>query len=169
MPRYPSMRAINTKFATLSSTTRTVASFGIVGFLMGWVSVISGIGPPRYKSFDLPGQLLDIQWFLNITITPGLQGLFFIAAHYICGDSQNRYTLKSRHGFDLCSQSITVHIRHVNIHQDQIWLDRLQDVESIHRVGCLKKRIVLREENPPDQQPVIGIVFHVQNCSFIVW
>ena len=32
------MRAINTKFATLSSTTKTVASFGIFGFLIGWVS-----------------------------------------------------------------------------------------------------------------------------------
>src|SRR5688500_17142791 len=102
MPRYPSIRAISTKFATLSSTTRTVASFGIVGFLMGWVSVISGIGPPRKKFFDFTGKLLDIQRFLDITITPGLQGLFFITAHDICGDSQNGYAFKSGHGFDLC-------------------------------------------------------------------
>src|SRR4030095_4920811 len=38
MPRYPRMRAINTKLATLSSTTKTVASFGMLGFLMGCVS-----------------------------------------------------------------------------------------------------------------------------------
>src|SRR5687768_7766482 len=103
MPRYPSMRAIRTKLATLSSTTSTVASFGMVGFLIGWVSVtFSGIGSPRKKFFDFPGQLFDIQWFLNITITPGLQSLFFITAHHICGDSQNRYALKPRQGFDLC-------------------------------------------------------------------
>src|SRR5687767_9946605 len=100
MPRYPNMRAISTKFATLSSTTRTVASFGIVGFLIGWVSVIfSGIGSPRNEFFDFPGQLFDIQWFLNITITPSLQGLFFITAHYVCGDSQNRHALKPGQGF----------------------------------------------------------------------
>src|SRR5580765_1762035 len=104
MPKYPSMRAIKTKFATLSSTTNTVASFGIFGFLIGCVSkTLSDMCAPCKESLDFFDQLINIEWFLNITVTTCFQCFFFVTTHYICGQSQYRNTLKARCGFDLGS------------------------------------------------------------------
>src|ERR1043165_1267613 len=123
MPRYPSIRAINTKFATLSSTTKTVASLGMVGFLIGWVSVtFSGICSPHHESCDFPCELIDINWFLNIAVTACLKCFFLIPAHDVGGQSEDWNTLKARHRFDLGRQGIAIHIRHVDVHQDQIGL-----------------------------------------------
>src|SRR5512138_2039198 len=98
IPRYPSMRAINTKFATLSSTTSTVASLGIVGFLIGCVSVtFSGISSPHNIFFDLPGEQIDVNWLLNVTVAACFQCFFLVAAHHICSQCQDRDALESWH------------------------------------------------------------------------
>src|SRR5574337_238896 len=98
------MRAINTKFATLSSTTNTVASFGIFGFLMGWVSrIFSGMCAPCDESFDLPDQFIEIDRFLNIPIATCFEGLFLVAAHDVRRQRQNGDTLKARSHLDLGS------------------------------------------------------------------
>src|SRR5512138_399459 len=117
IPRYPSMRAINTKFATLSSTTRTVASLGIVGFLIGCVSVtFSGMRSPLDVFLDFPGELIDVDRLLNITVASSLDCFFLVAAHDVGSQSQDRHAFESRHSFDLRGQTISVYIRHIDVH-----------------------------------------------------
>src|ERR1043165_2715268 len=137
MPRYPSILAINTKFATLSSTTRTVASLGMLGFLIGWVSsTLSDMCAPCKESLDFLDQLVYIEWFLNISITTGFKSLLFIAPHDVGRQRQDRHCGKTRHTLNPCRQGVAIHVRHVNIHQDQIWFCVLEDFERLGRVDC---------------------------------
>src|SRR5215475_6975956 len=121
MPKYPSMRAINTKLATLSSTTRTVASLGMLGFLMGWVSrTLSDMCAPCKEALDFLDELINIEWLLNVAITTGFQGLFFITAHDIGRQSQDRNHGKTWNALTPRSERISVHVMHLYIHQDQV-------------------------------------------------
>src|SRR5689334_526400 len=111
------MRAISTKLETLSSTTSTAASFGIVGLRMGWVSDTAGFGSdicaPCQKSLDLLCQDVDVDRFLNVTVAPRFERLFTIAAHYIRGNGHDRDLCEFFHRLDLRCKGIAVHVRHV--------------------------------------------------------
>src|SRR5690349_15117532 len=82
------------KVETLSSTTSTAASLGIVGLRMGWVSDAAGFGSdictPCQKSLYLLREDVDVDGFLNISIASGLERLFAIAAHHIRGNGHDR-------------------------------------------------------------------------------
>src|SRR5512147_1846724 len=105
------MRAINTKFATLSSTTSTVASFGMLGCLMGCVSItLSDMFAPCKESLNFLDQLINIKWFLNVPVTPGFECLLTIATHHIRGQCKDGNLCKSRHVLDLCRQRIPIHV-----------------------------------------------------------
>src|SRR5687767_1740060 len=95
------MRAINTKLATLSSTTRTVASLGMVGFLMGCVSVtLSDICSPRQEFLNFPDQLINVKRLLNIAITACFERFFLVATHHIGSQCQNGNAFKTGHRSD---------------------------------------------------------------------
>src|SRR5581483_12450573 len=110
------MRAIRTKLETLSSTTRTVASFGMAGFRRGCVSEIGklAIGAPRQESLELLRECVNVNGLLNITVASGLQRSLAITAHHIGRHSDNWHAGKTRHGFDLGRQRIPIHIGHAD-------------------------------------------------------
>src|SRR5687767_3613153 len=108
------MRAISTKLATLSSTTRTVASFGMVGFRMGWVSsTLSGMGSPREETFNLSDQLVNIERLLDVAIASRFERFFLVSAHDVGRQGEDGDALKAGQGPDLCRQSVAIHVGHV--------------------------------------------------------
>src|SRR5512141_3159024 len=114
------MRAISTKSETLSSTTRTAASFGIEDLGVSCESegeVKLGIRVPcNQEALDLAGENIDVDGLLDVTITPGLQRSFAITAHDVGGDRHDPQPCELQHGADPRRQGIAVHFRHVDVH-----------------------------------------------------
>src|SRR5512135_1739293 len=114
------MRATSTKFATLSSTTRTAASLGIDNWCSGWVSGEGdglAIRPAYQEAFDLLGERVNIDRLLNVAVAACLQRPFPVAAHDIGGDGHDRESGKAGVGSDRRGQSVAVDIGHVYVKQ----------------------------------------------------
>src|SRR5512140_118850 len=170
MPRYPSMRAISTKFETLSSTTSTAASLGIDDFGIGCESdllQVLGIYIPYHQEpLDLLREVVDVDRLLDVAIAARLQRALAVAAHDVGGDGHDGQCGKLRHGFDLGGQGVAVHVRHVDVHEREVDGLGEQALHGLLAVGGFDNGITFHLKDAADKLPVIGVVLNIQNCGF---
>ena len=76
-------------------------------------------------------QLIFFDRLRQVIVHPGAEQLLFLPGHGVCGDRNDRCLLLMRKLVDKFTSANAVHIRHLNIHQDQI---KLHLSGAIHRL-----------------------------------
>src|SRR4030065_1002627 len=101
-PRKAISRATRTKFWMLSSTIKTCASAGLTGVR---ISDSTGLmATPRQEGSNLIGQQVDVDRFLDITVTARGQASLAIAFHHVGRHGDDRDMSQARHQLDTRGQ-----------------------------------------------------------------
>src|SRR6516225_4548487 len=102
--------------------------------------------------------------FRDVVITASRSRLLFFATERIGGDRDNRDRSQRRIGLDPARSGVTVHDRHLNIHQDEIGPLLCNSRERLLAVFGFDNLIVGRGQHIADNPATIRLVLDHQNA-----
>ena len=95
--------------------------------------------------------------------------IFAVTLHDIGRQGDHPYLLQPGGGFDLSGHRVAIHLRQVDVHQDQIRFAGQRLGNAFPGVSSLDHRVALDFQHTLDEYPVIQVVFDVQDCLIVGW
>ncbi len=105
-------------------------------------------------------QLLFINRFGQIVVHAGAQQLLFLPGHGVGRNGHDRRLLLVRKLANQLAGTNTVHLRHLNIHQDQVKLHLFRALNRLHTAFAKLNLLHLILQQDADQLQVGGVIIH---------
>ena len=115
------------------------------------------------ESYNLAGEQIDVDRFLDVAITSCCQCSLPIAAHHICGDGNYRDMGEFLIRFELFGHAQTIDLRHVDIDQDEVWLVFICKLQPFRCTAGPQERIAFSLQHSLHQDTIIEIVLDVKD------
>lgn len=120
------------------------------------------------ESYDLAGEQIDVDRFLDVAIASCCQGSLPIAAHHVCGDGNYRDMGEFLIGFKLFGHAQTIDLGHVDIDQDEIWLMSVCELKPFRRTAGPQEGVSFSLQHPLHQDTIIEIVLDVKDFQLLL-
>ena len=111
---------------------------------------------PKFENLN---QIIDTDGFGNVIVHPGFQALLPVATHGIGGHGNDVGSFDCFIVENNAGSFISIHFRHLNIHENQIVIFTLERIQHLQSIGCDIHLISKQFKYVFDQLLIDNIIF----------
>jgi hypothetical protein len=120
------------------------------------------------ESYDLAGEQINVDRFLDVAIASCCQGSLPIAAHHVCSDGNYRDMGELFIRFELFGHAQPVDLGHIDVNKDEIWLVFISQFKPFRSVAGPQEGISFRLQHSLHKDTIIEIVLDVKDFQLFI-